>query len=137
MCQVVGKRGKKRSFRLKGKTANEWNDNRCRAAPVVWPNDARRRVVDTTTACLLRIVDLYRLLNLGGVSGGPLLFRQLHLAVLFAGAFRCFTAQLALTETRLVAGLVAFFPSVTNSVGAGRIPTHLLLLSRRLLQGVL
>src|SRR5439155_14163850 len=82
----------------------------------------------------------YRLLSCirpGLRSGSPLFFWQLHLAFLFAGNFRCFTAQLVWTETKLVADLVNFFAFALNSVGSGRIPADLLLLSRRVLQSIL
>ncbi len=37
----------------------------------------------------------------------------------------------------LVAGLANFFPCTACSLGSGRIPAHMLLLSRRLLQSIL
>ncbi len=51
----------------------------------------------------------HRLLHLGGVSGDELLFRAVPLAVLFAGNFRRFAAQLVWTETGLVAGAGLLF----------------------------
>jgi hypothetical protein len=39
-----------------------------------------------------RVVDLHRVLDLGGVSGKELFFWQLHLAVLLAGNLRRFAA---------------------------------------------
>jgi hypothetical protein len=59
--------------------------------------------VDATAARFLGIVDLYRLLDLGRISGRALLFRQLYLAVLFTRAFRRLAPQLVWTETRMVA----------------------------------
>src|SRR6266446_4171803 len=102
MFREVGKRGKKPGFQLKEPTANEWNGS----APekkFIRRNDAARSLVGATVARFFGIVDLYRLFNLGCVSGNALLFRQLHLAILFAGDFRRFAAQLAWTQTRLVA----------------------------------
>ena len=91
----------------------------------------------STAARLSRIVDFRRLLHLGRVSGDSLFFRQLHLAFLFAGTFWCFAAQLVRAKTKLVARVANFFACALNSVGAGRIPPDLLLLSRRVLQSIL
>ena len=46
-------------------------------------------------------------------------------------------ARLVRAQARLVAGLAALFARAADPLGAGRFPLHLLLLSRRLLQGVL
>src|ERR1700730_8805074 len=128
MCRAVGKRGGKRSFRWKGPRANEWIDNDCFASSIVRRNDAARCLVDATAACLLRTRNLYRLLNLGRVSGNALFLRQLHLAILLAGNLRQLAAQLVRTETKLVAGLVIVFSSASDSMGTRRVPAHLLLL---------
>src|ERR1700726_165834 len=133
MCRAVGKRGEKRTFPWKERTANEWIHNRDAATPVVRSNDARRCLVDATAARFFRIVDLYRLLDLGRISGRALLFRQLHFAVLFPGNFRIIAAQLVWIETKLVAELAHLFTSAANTMGAGRISIDLLLLPRRLL----
>ncbi len=77
------------------------------------------------------------LLDLGGVPGTELLFRSLSFAVLFAGDFWRFAAQLVRPETGLVAGLAPLFSGASRPLGAGRFSAHLLLLPRRLLQGVL
>src|SRR5437016_3210651 len=74
---------------------------------------------------------------MGGVSGTKLFFRQLHLALLFARNFRRLAPQLVWTKTQLVATFPIFLSRVVSSLGAGRISGDLLLLSRRLLQGVL
>src|ERR1700737_1790328 len=133
MCREVGKRGEKRTFPEKERSPNEWIDNGDDSTPVFWGNDAGGCLVAAAAPRLSRIVDLYRLFHLGCVSGDSLFFRQLHLAVLFAGAFWQFAAQLVRSEANLVADLVSLFAGVINSLGAGRISTHLLLLSRRLL----
>src|SRR5260370_6621797 len=99
MFPGVGRRGRKRNCRLKERTANEWIHNRDAATPLVRSNDARRCLVDATAARFLGIVDLYRLLDLGRISGRALLFRQLYFAVLFARAFRRLAPQLGWTET--------------------------------------
>ena len=63
--------------------------------------------------------------------------RQLCLAVLFAGTVWQFAPQLVWTEAGVVAGLAHLFPCALDSLGAGWLPAHLLLLSWRLLQSVL
>src|SRR5437660_3820406 len=93
MCRGVGKRGKRQVSQLKELTADERRRSK-RPAAFIWANDARRCLVDATAAGLSRIVDLHRLFNVGRVSGKALLFRQLHLALLFAGILWRFAAQL-------------------------------------------
>src|SRR5438874_4208499 len=137
MFPAAGKHGRKRNFRLREPTANEWIDNGDDSTPFLWSNNARRCLVAAAAGRLSRIVDLYCLFDLGGVSGRSLFFRQLHLPLLFAGAFRRFAAQLVWGKTKLVAGLVNLFAGVANSLGAGRISADLLLLSRRVLQSIL
>ena len=100
-------------------------------------NDARGRLVDPAAARFYRIIDFHRLLHVGGVSGKKLFLRQLRLAVLFAGTVWRFAPQLVWTETGVVAGLAHLFACAFNSLGAGWVPAHLLLLSWRLLQSVL
>ena len=94
-------------------------------------------MVDPAAARFSRIVDFHRLFHVGGVSGKRLLLWQLHLAFLFAGTFWRFAAQLVWTKAIVVAGLAHLFPRILNSLGARRVSTHLLLLSRRVLQSVL
>src|SRR4029077_311074 len=135
MCPAVGKPGKKRSCPWKEPTANEWNN--CFTASFIWRDNAGRRLVDAAAIRLCRIIDLHRLFHVGSVSGTKLFFWQLHLTILFARNSRKFTAQLVWTETRLVASLANLLSRVTRSLGAGWIPVDMLLLSRRLLQGIL
>src|ERR1041385_2763275 len=75
--------GKKRSCRLRERTAHERNNSV--AAAFIWGNDARRCLVDLSATRFCRTIDVHRLLHLGGVPGARLFLRQLHLAVLFAG----------------------------------------------------
>ena len=103
----------------------------------IWPNYARGRLVDPAAARFHRIIEFYRLLDVGGVSGKRLFLRQLCLAVLFAGTAWRFAAQLVWTETGLVAAMVSIFAGAFYSLGTGRFPGHLLLLSWRVLQSVL
>src|SRR6266581_9429006 len=117
MFREVGKHGKKPSFRLKEPTANEW-DSSAPEKKFIRRNDAGRSLVDAAAARVSGIVDLYRLFNVGCVSGNALLFRQLHLAILFAGDSRQFAAQLVWPETKLVAGLAFVFTGALHPVGA-------------------
>src|SRR5437667_2258742 len=126
--RAVGKRGRKQSFPLQEPTANERVNHRGIATALLRRNDARRSLVDATAAGLSRIVELHRLFDLGRISGNTLLFRQLHLAVLFPGNFWRFATQLVWAETELVAELASVFAGAANSLGAGRISAHLLLL---------
>ena len=80
---------------------------------------------------------VYRLLDLGRVSGIALFFWELYLAVLFARVVWQFAAQLVWPEAGLVAALAPVFARASDSLGPGRIQAHLLLISRRVLQGVL
>src|SRR5438552_2886732 len=96
-------------------------------------NDARRPLVEAALARLSRLGNFYRLFHLGCFSGKPLFRRQLHLPILFSRAFWGFPAQLVRPASTVVAGLVVVFARSADSLGAGRIPAHLLLLSRRLL----
>src|SRR5439155_17681845 len=135
MFLVAGKHGKRRSCRWKNQIANERND--CAATPIVWRNHARRRLVDATVTGLCRLIDFYRLFHMGGVSGTKLFFRQLHLALLFARNTRRLPPQLVWTKTYVVPALANLLSRVVGSLGAGWISGDLLLLSRRLLQGIL
>src|SRR5437660_3018166 len=109
MFPAAGKPGRKPSFPLKERTANERIDNGNNSAALVRRNDAARSLVDSTAPCLSRLIDFHRLFNLGRVSGEPLLLWQLRLAVLFSGAVWGFAAQLVWTETELVARVVNLF----------------------------
>src|SRR5436190_1547165 len=135
MSQVAGKHGKRRSFRCRRQKANERSDRA--ATPIVWRNDARRSLVDAAAASFCRVVDFHRVFHVGGVSGTELFLWQLHLALLFARNFRRITSQLVWTKTGLVAAFFNLFSCVVGPLGAGWIPIDLLLLSRRLLQGIL
>src|SRR4029077_1336754 len=107
MFPEVGKRGKRRSCQLMERTANERNKS-ARTA-FIRGDDARGHLVDPAAARFYRIIDVHRLLHVGGVSGKRLFLRQLHLAVLFAGTVWQFAAQLVWTETGLVAAMASIF----------------------------
>src|SRR5213595_3286691 len=77
------------------------------------------------------------LLDVGSVPGRALSLGALPVAVLLAGTFWRCHPQLVRSEAGLVAGVAAVFAGTLHSLGAGRVPADLLLLSRRLLQSVL
>src|SRR2546423_7777923 len=103
MFPAVGKRGKRRSCRLREPTANERNNDVTPA--FIRGDDARGCLVGPSAARFHRTIDFYRLLHVGGISGKRLFLRQLHFAVLFAGTSRGFAAQLVRAETGMVARL--------------------------------
>jgi hypothetical protein len=81
--EYPGKHGKRPNFQLKEPTDNERNGG----APekkFIRRNDAGRSLVGAAVARLSGTIDLYRLFNVGCISGRALLFRKLHLAILFA-----------------------------------------------------
>jgi hypothetical protein len=128
-CRAVGKRGGRRNCQSKAPTANERIDIGCAAeAKLVWPNHASRSLVVTANARFLRIVDLHCLSHEGCAAEHALLFRQLHLSVLFARDFWRFAAQLVWSKACVVAGLADLFSGDVDPVGAGGIPAHVLLL---------
>src|SRR6267142_2165310 len=77
-----------------------------------------------------------RLHHLGGLPGRALPLRKLSLPVLLARAVRL-GERLVRPQARLVAGLAGVFAGDPDPLGARRVPADLLLLPRRLLQGVL
>src|SRR5205814_683931 len=107
------------------------------SAAIIWRNDARRCLVAPTAARVFGIVDLHSLFYVGRVSGRALLFRQLCLAILFAGTFWQFASCVVRAETHMVAGVAVVFTGAVHSLGSRRIPSDVLLLPRRVLQGFL
>src|SRR5262249_24572823 len=78
-----------------------------------------------------------RLHHVGGAAGHALRLRQLPLAVLLSASLWRRSARLVRPQAGLVAGLADLHPGPAHSLGARRVPTHLLLLPRRLLQRLL
>ena len=85
--------------------------------------------------------NVHCLLNLGRVSGKQLLGKpkrgRLPVSILFSGIVWRVAARDFRTQTGVVAGLVIVFAGAPGLVGARRVQTDLLLLSRRLLQSFL
>src|SRR5207302_8412366 len=98
---------------------------------------ATGRVVGPTVTGFPGTVGFHRLLDVGSVPGRALSLGAVPVAVLLAGTFWRCHPQLVRGEAGLVAGVAAVFAGALDSLGAGRIPAHLLLLSGRLLQGIL
>ena len=96
-----------------------------------------RRLVGPAAAHVPRTVRVRRLLDVGRFSGQSLRVRAVPVAVLLAAALRRGASRVVRTEARLVARRPAVFARAADPVGARRLPLHLLLLPRRVLQGVL
>ena len=74
----------------------------------------------------------------GRLSRAVLLFLgTVLLAFLLSRNLRRFAARLVWSQARLVAPVVAFFAGTPDPLGARPVPRHLLLLPRRVLQGLL
>src|SRR3954469_3415781 len=80
---------------------------------------------------------LRRLRDVGGIPECALHVRSLPVAVLFAGDFRRSKDGVVWREARVVAGASAVLAGVDHSAVSGTVPLHVLLLSRRVLQGIL
>src|SRR5262249_40981291 len=94
-------------------------------------------LVDPAARRLPRPLDVRRLLDLGGVPGKALHVRPVSVAVLFARDLRRLAARLVRPEAFDLAVVAAVLAGVPHPLGARRVPADLLLLPRRLLQGVL
>src|SRR5690349_11369508 len=80
---------------------------------------------------------LRRLRDLGRLPERALHLRSLSLAVLLAGAFRLVAPCLVRAEAGMVAGAAAVLAGAAHPAVPRSLPVHLLLLPRRVLQGVL
>src|SRR5262245_13555898 len=101
------------------------------------PDDASRRVVGSAAVDLPRAVVLPRLRHLGGLPERALHVRQLSVAVLLAGDLGRLAARVLRAQARVVPGLAAVLAGALDPALPCRLSLHLLLLPRRLLQGVL
>ena len=101
------------------------------------PNHAPRLVVGSACRGLPRLHVVHRVFDVGRLPERALHVRPLSLAVLFAGAVRRFAARAPGTEARLVAGVAAVLAGADHPPVPRALPRHLLLLPRRVLQGVL
>ena len=96
-----------------------------------------RRVVGGAAGGLPGAGRLRRLRHLGGVSERALHLRALSVAVLLAGDLRRRRARLVRPQAGVVAGAAAVLAGAPHPAVPRALPLHLLLLPRRLLQGVL
>lgn len=118
-----------------------YGQRKCSAATAAFrTNFPPGRVVDSAAAGVFGIFRVHHLFDVGGVSGKSLLARnrrrELSLAVLLAGNFRNIPARVV-WKAFILADVAGVFAGLFCFVGAGRISFHLLLLSRRVLQGIL
>src|SRR5215204_3664677 len=94
-------------------------------------------MVAAFAADLFRLGRVCRLFDVGGVSRRALCFRELSFAVLFTRNFRRDAARDVRRQTGVDSGMGSLLARAFDFMGARRIPIYLLLLSRRVLQGVL
>src|SRR4030095_8171105 len=106
-------------------------------ASILWPDHAPGHVVGKPRVRFSWPLGIRHLLHLGRISGPALHGRPVSFTVLFAGAVWFFAARLVWTEAGAGARVGDLFARGPDPLGPGWIPVHLLLLSRRLLQGVL
>src|SRR6476646_1125966 len=78
-----------------------------------------------------------RLCDVGRIPKRALHVRPVSVAVLFAGDFWRSEDGVVRGEAWMVAGAAAVFTGADHSAVSGTVPVHVLLLSRRVLQGVL
>src|SRR5262245_17427487 len=105
--------------------------------PTLWRDRASGLVVGAAVGRLRGVDRVHRLLDVGGVPGGALHLRPVPVAVLLAGAVGPLGAQLVRAQAGLVARLADLLLGPLDPVGPGRVPLHLLLLPRGVLQSVL
>src|SRR5690349_6911844 len=124
------------------KSRRQWIGAGRAAATVVWPDQPQRLLVGCPPADIFGARDVRRLFDVGGVPGRPLLFRAIPIPVLFSLTLRRPDGRPAWLvrhpyETWLVSRLDSLVGGVMDPMGTRRVSTHLLLLSRRILQSVL
>jgi hypothetical protein len=83
-------------------------------------DDARRCLVDAAAAGLYRIVDLYRLFDMGCISGNALFFGNC-ISPFYSPSCSVIRRTVGSAPSRLVARLASIFPSVAGALGAGGI----------------
>src|SRR6187399_2534017 len=110
---------------------------RCTETPRLRRDDAARRLVAAAAGHVPGALDLRGLRHLGGLPGRALPLRAVPLALLLARAVRRLAARALRAQASLVAVRDPLLGRAADPVGAGRLPLHLLLLPRRLLQVVL
>src|ERR1700687_747239 len=99
------------------------------------PDAPSRQLVGTATGCVSWFVGIHRLLHVGCPAGAAFQVRTISFTVLLARIVRPRPRGLVWSEPNLDACLG--HRSGTDSMGAGRISSDVLLLSRGILQGFL
>ena len=94
-------------------------------------------MVDDTARRLHRLHVVHRLRHVGGISERALRVRSVSLAVLCTGPVGRLRARVVWPAARVVAGAAAVFTGAADSSVPRTLPLHLLLLPRRVLQGLL
>src|SRR6185503_12030086 len=102
-----------------------------------WRNRAARLVVGRADDRVHGLRRVYRVCHVGGVPERALHLRPVSVSVLLARAVWRFTPRVVWTKARMVAGTCAILAGAADFAVPGSLPLHLLLLPRRLLQGVL
>ena len=105
--------------------------------PRVRADRTPRHVVGNSAGSVPGVLDLHRLRDVGRVPGRALHLRAVSLAVLLAGDLRHLAALVVRAVPGLVAGVHPGLAGAADPAHPRRVPLHLLLLPRRLLQGVL
>src|SRR5260370_1387078 len=98
---------------------------------------APRRVVVATARRVPRARYVHCVRHVGRVPRDALPLRTVSITVLLTRGVRRVSAELVRPGAPVVADVAAVVSRLLHSLGTGRFPTHLLLLPRRLLQGVL
>src|ERR1700747_1936914 len=110
--------------------------DRCPIIALRFRTDAAlRHLVDTATGCFSRAVGVHYLCDVGSLPGAAFQVRTLSLAVLFPRIVRRTESGLAWSYAKLDACLGDC--CATHSLGAGRLPSNVLLLPRCILQSLL
>src|SRR5688500_678922 len=105
--------------------------------PPVRPDDAAGRMVGPAARRLHDPRCLRRLRHVGRLPERILHLRTVSLSLLRPRAVRRLAPRVVRSEARLVAGLASLLPGAADPSLPGTVPLHLLLLSGRILQGIL
>ena len=111
--------------------------SRSRAATALWPDRPPRRLVGAAGGDLHHPRELRRLRHLGRVPERVLPLGPVPVALLLARTVRRLAARVVRAQARLVAGAAAVQPGAAHPPLSRALPLYLLLLPRRVLQGVL
>src|SRR5437867_1154836 len=105
--------------------------------PRLWRHPPPRPVVGAAGGGGDGVIGVHHLFDLGGISERTLQLRAVPVAVLLPGIARRLRPQLVRPQAGVVARVGPLLGGAVDPVGTGRLSPHLLLLPRRVLQGVL